>query len=58
MLNHHSLSLLIHLSVLVLLRGEYLVNASRKVNITKNLRGTKATTPAMSKRAIANLRLA
>ena len=58
MLNHHSFNLLIHLSVFDLLGGEYRVNVSKKVSIAKNLIGTKARTAAMSKRAIANLRLA
>lgn len=42
MLNHNSLSLRVHLSVLALLGGEYRVNISRNVISTMSRVGTKA----------------
>lgn len=58
MLNHHSLDLRIHLSVLALLRGEYIVNRSRKTSRIMYLLGKKARTNAVTKRAMANFSLA
>lgn len=58
MLNHHSRNLLIHLSVLVFLIGEYRVNVSKKINTTTYLLGRKARVKAMTKRAAANFSLA
>ncbi|KAL0423772.1 UNVERIFIED_CONTAM: hypothetical protein Sradi_0912000 [Sesamum radiatum] len=58
MLNHQSLNLLIHLSVLALLCGEYLVNVSKKASRTMYLRGTKARSKARAKSATANLSVA
>lgn len=56
--NHHSRSLLIHLSVLAFLGGEYLVNISKNVNRTKYLPGMKARITAVITRAMANFSLA
>lgn len=58
MLNHHSLNLLIHLSVIAFLGGEYLVKVSKKTRRTMNLLGRKARIKAVTKRATANLSLA
>ena len=58
MLNHHSRSLLIALSVLALLGGEYRVKASKNINRTKYLMGIKARITAMDIRATANILLA
>ena len=58
MLNHHSLNLLIHLSVIAFLGGEYLVKVSKKTIRTMNLLGRKARIKAETKRATANLSLA
>lgn len=49
MLNHHSLNLLVHLSVLALLTGELFVKTSRNIARISNLVGRKARL-----RAIAN----
>lgn len=46
-LNHHSLNLLVHLSVLGLLRGEYLVNISRSIRRNSHLMGSKAVIRAI-----------
>jgi hypothetical protein len=58
MLNHHSLSLLVHLSVLAVLGGEYLVNVSKKVNRIMYLLGMKARIKATPRRVNANFSLA
>lgn len=58
MLNHHSLSLLAHLSVLAFLGGEYLVNVSKKVNRIMYLLGMKARIEAAHKRVNANFSVA
>jgi len=58
MLNHHSLNLLIHLSVLAFLKGEYLVKVSMKIRRTTYLLGMKARIKAVIKRATANFSLA
>lgn len=58
MLNHHSLNLLIHLSVFAFLGGEYLVNNSKNVIRTINFTGTKARTKAVTKSTVANFSLA
>lgn len=58
MLNHHSLNLLVHFSVLALLRGEYLVNASKNAIRIMYLPGTNAINKATAKRATANFSLA
>lgn len=58
MLNHHSLTLLVHLSVLAILGGEYLVNASK--NTTRNMYfvGRKARVKAITRRETANFTVA
>ena len=43
----HSLNLLVHLSVLGLLHGEYLVNISRNIKRNSNLMGRKAVIRAI-----------
>lgn len=58
MLNHHSLSLLIHLSVLAFLKGEYLVNASKKISKNMYLPGNKARIKAETRRITANFSVA
>ena len=58
MLNHHSLNLLAHLSVLAFRRGEYLVKSSRKASNTIYLAGKSASSRAMTTRAPANFSLA
>ena len=58
MLNHHSLSLLAHLSVFAFLGGEYLVNVSKKVNRIMYLLGMKARIKATHKRVNANFSVA
>lgn len=58
MLNHHSRNLLIHLSVLALLIGEYLVNISKNINRKTYLLGMKARVKAATTRATANFSLA
>lgn len=58
MLNHQSLNLLIHLSVLDLLTGEYLVNVSKKASRKICLTGNKARSNARTKSATANLSVA
>lgn len=47
MLNHHSLHLLAHLSVLALLGGECLVNISRNITKSISLAGKMATVNAI-----------
>lgn len=58
MLNHHSLSLRVQRSVLGFLRGEYLVNSSKKTRRTMYLNGKKAIIKAMNRRATAHFSLA
>ena len=58
MLNHHSLNLLVHLSVLAFLGREYLVNVSKKISSVIYLLGTNATIKATHRRANANFSLA
>lgn len=58
MLNHHSLNLLIHLSVLALLGGEYLVNASKNTISMEYFAGKNIIRRAETNRPIANLSLA
>lgn len=58
MLNHHSRNLLIHLSVLALLIGEYLVNISKNINRITYLLGMKARVKAVTTRATTNFSLA
>lgn len=58
MLNHQSLNLLIHLSVLDLLTGEYLVNVSKKASRKIYLTGNRARSNARTKSATANLSVA
>jgi hypothetical protein len=50
MLNHHSLNLLVHLSVLALRSGDLFVNASRNIN-RRTLVGTMARLRAISTNA-------
>lgn len=54
MLNHHSLTLLLHLSVLGLLGGEYLVNPSKNTTKSMYFVGKKARVKAITKREAAN----
>ena len=58
MLNHHSLNLLVHLSVLAFLGGEYLVNISKKTSRTKYLHGKRARAKAADRKAKANFSVA
>lgn len=58
MLNHHSLSLLEHLSVEAFLGGESLVNISKKPSRTMYLPGKTARTKAADTRAKANFSVA
>lgn len=54
MLNHHSLTLLVHLSVLGFLGGEYLVNPSKNTIRTMYFVGKKARVKAITRRKNAN----
>lgn len=58
MLNHHSLNLLVHFSVLALRRGEFLVKISRNAIKARYFPGTNARTKPMATRATANFPLA
>lgn len=58
MLNHHSLNLLVHLSVLAFLGGEYLVKVSKNTSATMYLQGTKTRINAVNKRVTATFSLA
>lgn len=58
MLNHHSLNLLVHLSVLALLSGEWFVNTSRNIARISNLVGSKARTRAINNSARIDLSVA
>lgn len=46
MLTHHSLNLLVHLSVLAFLGGEFLVNISKNIRRMTNFTGRMARTKA------------
>lgn len=58
MLNHHSFNLLVNLSVLAFLGGEYLVNISKKSSRTMHLVGKKAKIKAVDRRPKANFSVA
>jgi hypothetical protein len=57
-LNHTSLNLLVHLSVLALRGGDLFVNASRNINKISTLVGTMARLRAISTNAIIVLSVA
>uniref|UniRef100_M1A4N0 Uncharacterized protein n=1 Tax=Solanum tuberosum TaxID=4113 RepID=M1A4N0_SOLTU len=57
-LNHHSLSLLDHFSVLAFRIGEYLVKSSRKVRRIMYLKGKNARTSAETKKTPTNFSVA
>ena len=54
MLNHHSPTLLVNLSVLAFLGGEYLVKASKNTIKTMYFVGRKARVTAITRRELAN----
>lgn len=58
MLNHHSLNLLDHLSVLALLGAEYLVNTSKNIRRMIYFKGRKARIKAARTSATATLSVA
>lgn len=57
-LNHHSLSLLDHFSVLAFRIGEYLVKSSRKVRRIMYFKGKNARTSAETKKTPTNFSVA
>lgn len=58
MLNHHSLDLLVHVSVLGFLGGEYLVNTSKNIKRPTYFKGRKARIKATRTSASATLSVA